>query len=86
MATPGRCPVCQARFRGAAECPRCGADLRPLMLLAIDSWRAREAARQALLAGDAAAAHRQSCRAQEVCSTAAGERLRLFTAWLLDLG
>jgi hypothetical protein len=56
------------------------------MLLAIDSWRAREAARQALLAGDAAAAHRQSCRAQEVCSTAAGERLRLFTAWLLDLG
>ena len=22
------CPVCQARFRGAAECSRCGADLK----------------------------------------------------------
>jgi len=30
-----RCPVCQARFRRARVCSRCGADLEPLMRLQI---------------------------------------------------
>jgi hypothetical protein len=47
-----RCPVCQARFRGARICSRCGADLEPLMLLAVKAWQLRQAARQALDAGD----------------------------------
>ena len=28
------CPVCQARFRGAAECSRCGADLTAITRMA----------------------------------------------------
>lgn len=37
-------------------CPRCGADLGPLMRLAARAWTLRESARAALLAGDSAAA------------------------------
>jgi predicted amidophosphoribosyltransferase len=47
-----RCPACRAPWRGVAICPRCGADLTPLMRLAVRAWALREAARAALLAGD----------------------------------
>lgn len=52
MPIVNQCPVCQARFRGACICSRCGADLEPLMLLSVQAWQLREAARQALLAGE----------------------------------
>ena len=54
LRSPGvdnRCPVCQARFRGARICSRCGAGLEPLMLLSVEAWQLRQAARQALHAG-----------------------------------
>jgi predicted amidophosphoribosyltransferase len=52
MPVVNQCPVCQARFRGARICSRCGADLEPLMVLSVQAWQLRQAARQALLAGE----------------------------------
>ena len=49
---PPACPVCKARFRGEAECLRCGADLTPLMLLSAHAYWLRQAARRALETGD----------------------------------
>lgn len=51
-----KCPVCSARFRGARECSRCGADLKAVMLITARAWRLREDARRALASGDWAAA------------------------------
>ncbi len=53
-----RCPACRAPWRAEATCPRCGADLAPLMHLAARAWALRETAREALLAGEGAAALR----------------------------
>jgi hypothetical protein len=77
-----RCPVCQARFRGARICSRCGADLEPLMVLAVEAWQLRQASRQALDAGDAERALERAIEAQGVQSTESGEALRLLGAWL----
>ena len=79
MAVQGRCPVCQARFRGVMICSRCGADLQPLMVLALEAWRAREGAREAIAAGDFAMARQLSARAQQLCFTERGQRLRLLS-------
>ena len=76
------CPVCRARFRGAAECSRCGADLTVLMALAASAWRMRRAARQALAAGDPARARTLASQAEQVCHTTAGKRLEALSAWL----
>lgn len=46
------CPACRAAWRAVATCPRCGADLAPLMRLAARAWTLRETARAALRAGD----------------------------------
>jgi hypothetical protein len=73
-----RCPVCQARFRGARICSRCGADLEPLMLLAVKAWQLRQAARQALDAGDVERALGLAIEAQGIQSTESGEALRLL--------
>ena len=78
----GRCPVCQARFRGAAECSRCGADLAPLMKLAVDAWRARNAAQQAIAERDFERALRLAASAQQVCATERGRRLQLIAGAL----
>ncbi len=51
MTDAHRCPACRAPWRAEATCPRCGADLAPLMHLAARAWTLREAARAALLAG-----------------------------------
>lgn len=85
--TPGldatnRCPVCQARFRGSRVCSRCGADLEPLMLLAVKAWQLRQAARQSLDAGDFNQALGLASLAQELHRTQRGESLRLISAWL----
>ena len=76
------CPVCQARFRGARLCSRCGADLGPLMRLAVTAWRLREAARQALEAGEFARALGLASEAQHLHGTPGGASLRLLGAWL----
>lgn len=77
-----RCPVCQARFRGARICSRCGADLEPLMLLAVKAWQLRQAARQALDNGDVERALGLASEAQGIQGTESGEALRLLGAWL----
>ena len=77
-----RCPVCQARFRGARICSRCGADLEPLMVLAVEAWQLRQAARQALDGGDVERALKLAGEAQGIQGTQSGEALRLLSAWL----
>jgi hypothetical protein len=77
-----RCPVCQARFRGARFCSRCGADLEPLMRLTVKAWQLRQAARQALEAGDVERALGLAMEAQGVQGTGSGEALLLLGAWL----
>jgi hypothetical protein len=77
-----RCPVCQVRFRGVRICSRCGADLEPLMLLAVKAWQLRQAARQALDAGDVEGALGFAVEAQAIQDTESGEALRLLGAWL----
>ena len=81
-----RCPVCQARFRGARFCSRCGADLEPLMLLAVRAWQLRQAARQALAAGAADRALDLASAAQALQSTESGAALRLLASWLKTHG
>ena len=56
MTEARRCPACRAAWRAVAICPRCGADLAPLMRLAARAWALRETARAALAAGDDGAA------------------------------
>ncbi|MHB2019494.1 MAG: hypothetical protein ACYCW6_21305 [Candidatus Xenobia bacterium] len=81
--TRGRCPVCQAAFRGTVACSRCGADLTELMTLEAAAWRCREAARAGLRRGDFSRLHQQSRLAQEFCPTPEGEALRRLGAWLV---
>jgi hypothetical protein len=70
------CPVCKARFRSAAECSRCGADLKALMLLVSQAYALREAARQALRSGDGRNALASVRAAQGLHSTAEGNLLQ----------
>lgn len=83
MTEAGRCPVCQARFRGARVCSRCGADLEPLMILAVKSWRLREAARSAIGAGRFEQAFQLAAEAQEAQRTPTGESLRVVSGLLV---
>jgi hypothetical protein len=76
-AESGRCPVCQARFRGGAICSRCGADLTPLMLLVARAYSLRQAARQALQAGDEQAALAAAEAAQDLHATSRGSHLQI---------
>ena len=56
MTDSHRCPACRAPWRAVLTCPRCGADLAPLMRLTVRAWALRESARIALLTGGAAEA------------------------------
>lgn len=76
MSPASQCPVCQARFRGTRVCSRCGADLGPLMVLAVRAWRLRELARRALVEGDVERALDDVLDAQQMQRTDAGESLR----------
>ncbi len=82
VAVTNRCPVCQVRFRGVCLCSRCGADLQPLMLLAAQAWRMREAARRALESGEFERAHVLVSAAQQLHGTPTGVFLRALSAWL----
>lgn len=75
------CPVCRARFRGEILCPRCGADLSPLMRLAARSWHARQEARRCLAAGATEQARHRIEIAQRLHATRAGRQLELLIAW-----
>jgi hypothetical protein len=77
-----RCPVCQVRFRGSRICSRCGADLEPLMVLTVKAWQLRQAARQALEAGEPERALELVSEAQGTQNTGGGEALRLLAVWL----
>lgn len=77
------CPVCGAGFRRRRRCPRCGADLFPLMYLAARSYLCRRGARRALQAGDARKARDLAVGAQELLDTRPGRRL-VFLAALLS--
>jgi hypothetical protein len=74
------CPVCRARFRGAVECSRCGADLTAIMSLAAAAWRLRQAARQALAGGDPESARSLASEAESICHTPAGARLEQLSS------
>ena len=73
------CPVCKARFRGEAECPRCGADLTPLMLLSAHAYRLRQAARLALESGDFETALSSARGAEDLHSTGEGRLLEFLS-------
>jgi len=74
------CPVCQVRFRGERECSRCGADLNPLMLLAVQAHILRQAAQQSLRSGDARTALASVQAAQDLRSTPRGDLLQFACA------
>ena len=75
-----RCPVCQARYRGTALCSRCSADLSPLMLLAEQARRLRNAARQALRLGDAGQALSAAQAPERLHHTPSGAALERLAA------
>jgi len=77
------CPVCRARFRGATECSRCGADLTVVMTLAASAWALRRAARQAIAAGEFARARELAWQSQQICCTQAGKGLEGLSEWLV---
>ena len=81
---PPKCPVCQARFRGSAICSRCGADLRPLLLLIGHAYRLRQSARKAIETGDVGRAEELAAEAESACSTERGRELWLLSSWLLS--
>ncbi len=82
MTEAGKCPVCRAKFRGAVECSRCGADLRPLMLLAVAAWRYRSQARSALGRGDLGLAFDFASEAERTQSTDSGAKLLALCSWI----
>jgi predicted amidophosphoribosyltransferase len=75
MTDERRCPACRTPWRAAVLCPRCGADLGPLMRLAARAWTLRETARAALLAGDNATALAQARAAYALERTQQAQRL-----------
>jgi hypothetical protein len=75
LCRPGCCPVCQARFRGASRCSRCGADLSVLMSLASEAFVLRRAARESLRQADYQAAAASVQAAQQLHATPEGDLL-----------
>jgi len=84
MHTLPQCPVCKARFRGNKTCPRCGADLSRIMLVAACAQRLRGQARQALCEGRYGDAHRLAGAAQNWHGTLLGHKI-VQMARLLDM-
>lgn len=82
MSAASACPVCQARFRGSRLCSRCGVDLGPLMILAVQAWQLRQQARCAVAGGDFARARRLAGRAQALHATPSGASLARLARWL----
>jgi hypothetical protein len=83
-AAPGKCPVCLARFRSPPICPRCGADLISLMLLATHAYSSRRAVRRRLIEGDGQAALAAAEAAQGLHATPHGNLLRMVCQAVLQ--
>jgi len=80
--TAYRCPVCRASFRSTRECSRCGVDLSRVMTILAEAQIMRKNARKAIRSGDFQLAHSLAELSQTLCTTEAGRRLVLLTAWL----
>jgi|SRR5215475_3261040 len=74
------CPVCRARFREVWLCPRCGADLKPLMVLEAQAYMQRQSARRFLTLGDARSALEAAASAQRLHATRQGQILEKVCA------
>ena len=86
MGVSNRCPVCQAGFRGARTCSRCGADLEKLMHLTAKAWNLRERARAKLKEGEVEAARKLAAKSLEIQPTASGAALQQLSEWLRPAG
>ena len=75
MRESARCPACRAPWRGVTTCPRCGADLAPLMRLATRAWTLRETARTAIVTGDGVTAVAHARAAYQLERAPRGGRL-----------
>lgn len=69
------CPTCGAAFRGQTLCPRCGADLEPLMRVMAKAYRLRVAAWIELEKDNAAEACRLAESSLRLHRTEAGRTL-----------
>ena len=78
--------MCRARYRSQLTCPRCGANLRVLMLLSGQAYRLRQAARQALREGACARACQLAEEAQRLCAGPEGRRLAVLARFLASVG
>ena len=79
------CPTCRAPWRETAECPRCGSDLAPVMLVAAAAFRHRRAAIAALAAGHDREALNHALEAMSLQRSESGGELA-FLARLLAEG
>ncbi|MEQ8818938.1 MAG: hypothetical protein RLY93_01740 [Sumerlaeia bacterium] len=79
-----KCPVCRAKFRASVECPRCGADLRPLMTAILRAWHLRQQAREALRRHDPEAAEPLAADSLRLHATESGRRLHLLARLLRE--
>jgi len=61
-----------------SPCPRCGTDLEPWLALMHRAWRHREAARRALLTGQAALACREALLGWRLQHSERGRRLLIL--------
>ena len=77
-----RCPVCQARFRGTADCSRCGADLRPLMRIAVEAWQKRQQAREAMLRGEFRRAVELASQARSMQAHEGADSILTLARWM----
>lgn len=80
----GRCPVCGVAFRATRFCSRCGADLGPLMRLAVHAAQLRRSVVSVFSEGDCRRAADLAARAQRIHATPAGRKLSLLAAWLAE--
>ncbi len=74
-----KCPVCRARSRGDVTCPRCAADLEPLLGVIGRAAIARQHARVALEKGHWREARAWAETAQRLQATPLGRQLRALT-------
>jgi hypothetical protein len=77
-----RCPHCRARFKGEAECYRCGCDLTLLLRVESQAQHLEHFAVQRLACGDLKGAKRALEHAQELQYRPLVNALNGFTRYL----
>lgn len=78
-----RCPNCNARHRGEAQCHRCGMDLSTLLAIEAQAIYWEQQALMRLRTGDAAGAQEASQRALDLQQRELAALLQGFAKWLL---